>query len=120
MGIILQGKAEEAAMRSATTAVIPPIDTPERSERRALASRLGGVALASVVPAIFWCVVIELVSFGIGKPLSASTVGWVGAAIAFFLFVICAPLMLRSSASPTSEEAKRARRARAPDITARV
>jgi hypothetical protein len=107
-------------MPTATTAAISTIDAPAHAERRSFAFRLGGVAIASLVPAVFWCGVIGLVSFAIGKPLSASTVELVGAAIAIFLLVICAPLMLRRSSSPSGEEATRARQTRAPNVPPRI
>jgi hypothetical protein len=95
MRIVLQARAEEAAMRSATTTAIPAMDESARSAQRSSFARFGGVAIAALVPAVFWSFIIELGSLWLGMPLASSTIVIVGAAIALFLFAVCAPLMLR-------------------------
>lgn len=99
MGITVQGKAEGAAMRTATTSAITSMDAPDGAARRSFAARLGGLAVASLVPAIFWCGVLAIGSRWIGEPLSLSTLALTGAAIACFLAAVCAPLMLRVGSS---------------------
>lgn len=86
-------------MRTATTSAITSIDAPEGAARRSFAARVGGLLVASLVPAIFWCAVLAIGSHWIGKPLSLSTIVLTGVAIAIFLAAVCAPLMLRSRQS---------------------
>lgn len=82
-------------MRSATTTAIPALDEPARGAQRSSLARFAGVLIASLVPAAFWSFLIELGSLWLGMPLASSTIVIIGAAIALFLFAICAPLMLR-------------------------
>jgi hypothetical protein len=92
-------------MRTATTTTtMPSLDNSARSAKRSGFGRFAGIAIASIVPAIFWCIVIELGSLWLGAPLAAGTVLIVGAAITLFLFAICAPLMLRKSEPTRSAE----------------
>ncbi len=94
-------------MRTATTtAAIQSIEKPEHHAQRASAlARIGGIAIASLVPAVFWSVLIALASLWLDHPLTPGTIAIVGGAIALFLFTICAPLMLlrQSGAEPDSE-----------------
>lgn len=83
-------------MRTATTSTaMHTIQEPARGSQQSVAVRFAGVAIAAVLPAIFWSIIIWLGALWLGKPLSASTVMTVGGAIALFLFAVCAPLMLR-------------------------
>lgn len=82
-------------MRSATTTAIPAMHEPARGAQRSSFARFGGVMIASLVPAVFWSLLIELGSLWLGRPLASSTIVIIGAAIALFLFAVCAPLMLR-------------------------
>jgi hypothetical protein len=85
-------------MRSVTTEAIQSLDTARQATRGTRTGRIAGLAIASLAPAIFWMVVIEIVAYWLGRPLSPATITMVGATIALFLFAICAPLMLRADA----------------------
>lgn len=88
-----------------TTAAIQSLDTAARHATQGRrTARLVGLAIASLAPAIFWCVVIEIVTYWLGTPISTTTVAITGATIALFLFVICAPLMLRDYGSERDSE----------------
>ena len=87
-------------MRSATSATVFPRSTAVRSAQRGRSARFAGIAIASLGPAIFWSVIIQLASQWMDVPLSPVALGAVFATIAVFLFAICAPLMLRK---PTAE-----------------
>lgn len=91
-------------MRTATTSAIPSIDHRERAARASVATRFAGIAIASLAPAVFWCLVIDIAFRWAGHPLAARTTLLVGFAIAAFLCVICAPLMLRGLSSATEPE----------------
>jgi hypothetical protein len=65
--------------------------------QRRLGTRLVGLAIASLVPAFFWAGVLELVSHGLGVPISLGAVEMTGGAIALFLMAVCWPLMLRGN-----------------------
>ncbi|MET0409453.1 MAG: hypothetical protein ABW006_13910 [Hyphomicrobium sp.] len=86
-------------MRTATTAAVVSRATGiSRSHaQRPLAMRLVGIAIAALLPAVFWSAVIEVVSRALGTPLSPLAITTIGAAIALFLFAVCTPLMLRTS-----------------------
>lgn len=101
-------------MRSATTAVISSTDSGVRKADWSRSARFIGLTIASIAPALFWCVVIEIIAYWSGVSLSPMAVGALFVTIAAFLFAICAPLMLRSS-SPKDH----APRAAAPDLSAR-
>jgi len=88
-------------MRSVTTAVISSIDTTAREAQWGPSARLVGLAIASLAPAIFWCVAIELIAYWLGISLSPMAIAAVFATITVFLFAICAPLMLRKPAAKT-------------------
>ena len=92
-------------MRTVTIATIPSsLDTaaPHATQGRRSA-RLVGLAIASLAPAIFWSVVIEIVAHWLGTSVSPATVAIVGATVALFLFAVCAPLMLRNSGADRHE-----------------
>ncbi|MFT3730072.1 MAG: hypothetical protein QM780_01425 [Hyphomicrobium sp.] len=96
-------------MRTVSTAAIPTIDRPKRVGERSGSARLVGVAIASLIPAVFWSAIIELGAAWLGKPLSSATIAVIGMAIALFLFAVCAPLMLRK---PSAEVETRVRTAK--------
>jgi hypothetical protein len=85
-------------MRSVTTATIRSLNTATRPAQERRSGRIVGLAVASLAPALFWMVMIEMVAYWLGRPLSPTTLTMVGATIAFFLFAVCAPLMLRTDA----------------------
>ncbi|WP_156150796.1 hypothetical protein [Hyphomicrobium sp. 99] len=87
-------------MRSATSTTISSMDTAIRSAQWGRSTRFIGIAIASLGPAIFWCLAIQLAAYGMGISLSTTTIGAVFATIALFLFAVCAPIMLRK---PTAE-----------------
>lgn len=93
-------------MRSATTAVISSTDTAVRRAHWGPSARFVGLAIASIAPALFWCVVVELIAYLSGVSLSPMAVGALFITIAAFLFAICAPLILRNS--PAKEQAPHA------------
>ncbi|SFV27544.1 hypothetical protein SAMN04488557_0786 [Hyphomicrobium facile] len=101
-------------MRSATTAVISSTDTAVREAHWRPSARFIGLAIASIAPALFWCVVVELIAYWSGVSLSPMAVGALFVTIAAFLFAICAPLMLRNS--PAKDHAPRPA---APDLNGR-
>jgi len=88
-------------MRSATTAVISSIDTAVREAQWGTSARFVGLAIASITPAVFWCVVVQLIAYWSGTSLSPMAVGALFVTIAAFLFAICAPLILRN---PSAED----------------
>ena len=102
--IIVDSTAGEAEMRMATTTTAAPTvaETADHAgHSRAWKhghGRFVGIGIASLVPAVFWSVVIELVSAWLGSPLSPTAIAMVGGGIALFLFAVCAPLMLRKRA----------------------
>ncbi|MBY0559046.1 hypothetical protein [Hyphomicrobium sp.] len=101
-------------MRSATTAVISSADTAVRGADWGPSARFIGLAIASIAPALFWCLVVQLIAYWSGISLSPMAVGALFVTIAAFLFAICAPLMLRSSSAKDH-----APRTAAPDLSSR-
>lgn len=101
-------------MRSATTAVISSTDSAVPKAEWGRSARFIGLAIASIAPAIFWCVVVQLIAYWSGVSLSPMAVGALFVTITAFLFAICAPLMLRSSSAKED-----AQRAPAPNLSAR-
>jgi hypothetical protein len=59
------------------------------------AAQLLGLAIASILPAIFWGVLIEAALTWFGLPLSPLAVTALCVSIALFLTIACAPLILR-------------------------
>lgn len=89
-------------MRTATTSTaIHAIEETTHVARPSGLSRFAGLAIASLVPAVFWSAILAVGALWLDKPLSSTTILMVGAAIALFLFAICAPLMLRRPAADT-------------------
>lgn len=87
------------AMRSASTPVISSIGTAVREARWGRSARYVGLTIAAIIPAIFWCIVAELIAYWAGISLSPIAVGALFVTIATFLFAICAPLILRNATS---------------------
>jgi hypothetical protein len=58
-------------------------------------TRLIGLVIASVLPALFWSALIKAAFSWFGMPLPALAVLAVGVSIALFLTIACAPLILR-------------------------
>jgi hypothetical protein len=58
-----------------------------------------GLAMASLIPSLFWTILIELVSLSLGVHISPFGLAIFGFGIAVFLAAVCAPLVLRSSAT---------------------
>ena len=87
------------AMRTASTPVISSIDTTVREAQWGRSARFAGLAIASITPAVFWCIVAELIAYWAGFSLSPIAVGALFLTIAAFLFAICAPLILRNAPS---------------------
>jgi hypothetical protein len=65
------------------------------ARQRARTAQFLGLAIASLVPAALWCLLIKAVASWIGTPLALRTVLFTGAAIAIFLALVCAPVVLR-------------------------
>jgi hypothetical protein len=86
-------------MRSATTAMISSPDAAVREAQWGRFARFVGVAIASIAPAVFWCVVIQLIAYWSGITLSPIAIGALFVTIAAFLFAVCAPLILRNPAA---------------------
>jgi hypothetical protein len=85
-------------MRAATTSAIPKVGPAVAQRRpRSRAATLAGLGIASLFPAIFWSVLIDVVASWLGTPLATRTVTIIGAVIALFLLIVCAPLFLRGS-----------------------
>jgi hypothetical protein len=63
-----------------------------------LVYRLVGLALATVLPALFWVAIAATVSQAMGAALSAPALAITGAAITLFLAAVCAPIMLKARA----------------------
>jgi hypothetical protein len=82
-----------------TTTEIPSLAEASSGARQSKLAGITGVAIASLIPAVFWSVVIELVSLWLGTPLSPFAIMIVGGGITLFLFAVCAPLMLRKAAA---------------------
>ncbi len=90
-------------MRSATTSAMPHIAATADNAVRSLAARAAGLAIACLIPALFWSAAAALVSHWLGSPLSLSAIELIGGAIALFLAVVCAPIMLRGEPEQGSE-----------------
>jgi hypothetical protein len=58
-------------------------------------AQLLGLAIASILPAVFWSALIEAALAWLGLALSSLTVTVLCVSIALFLTVACAPLILR-------------------------
>lgn len=62
---------------------------------QALAERMTGVALATLLPALFWVYTLASVAPAFGRTPSPAALALTGAAISLFLVSVCAPIMLR-------------------------
>jgi hypothetical protein len=80
-------------MRAAVTTTVARFVPEKRQQVRG--AQLAGLAVASIVPALLWSLLIDAVATWFNSPLSLTTVFLIGGAIALFLAVICAPLILR-------------------------
>lgn len=78
--------------------MISSVDTAVREAQSGRSARFIGIAIASIAPAIFWCVVIELIAYWLGISLSPIAIGAMFVTIAVFLAAVCAPLILRNPA----------------------
>ena len=58
--------------------------------------KVAGLAVAMLVPALFWVAVIAAVSNVASFPIGANSLTIVGAAISLFIGTVCAPLMLKA------------------------
>ncbi|MGQ0456894.1 MAG: hypothetical protein ACT4OU_07515 [Hyphomicrobium sp.] len=59
------------------------------------ADKAVGLSIAIVVPTAFWICIIAAAGSAAGAPFSAETLAATGGAIAAFLGLVCAPIMLR-------------------------
>ncbi len=82
-------------MRTATTSALPTIEAPPYGALRSSAPRLLGLAVACLVPSLFWTGIIAVVAYGLDSPLSWKALELIAGSITVFLLVVCAPLMLR-------------------------
>ena len=80
-------------MRAVVTSAVARF-APEKRQQVSRA-QLIGLAVASIVPAAVWCVLINAIAMWISGPLSALTTAIIGVTIAVFLAIVCAPLILR-------------------------
>lgn len=69
---------------------------------RGLSFRIFGLSIATVIPAALWAVSIGAIASWLGKPLSPQTILLTAIAIASFLAMVCAPIILRETAQSTS------------------
>ncbi len=84
-------------MRAATTSAILRSETATAPVvgQRSRSLRFVGLAIAALVPAVFWVVLLALAGNWLNAPLSLLTIEITGAAIALFLAAVCAPMILR-------------------------
>jgi len=86
-------------MRAAPTSAILRFETAvQRIGVRTRMARLGGLAIASLVPALFWSAMMALAASWLHAPISTFTIAIVGGAIALFLAAVCAPIVWRDPA----------------------
>lgn len=78
-----------AAMTSSVARFVPV------ARRRVRVAQFIGLAIASLVPGVLWGAFIAAVAAMMGSPLTMRAIVITGAAIAFVLALICAPVMLR-------------------------
>jgi hypothetical protein len=57
--------------------------------------KAAGIALVSIVPAMFWTALLVAAGHAFGVPFESSSLVTVFAAIALFLAAVCAPVMTR-------------------------
>jgi hypothetical protein len=63
-----------------------------------MASRMLGVMVVAIAPALLWALLINFAATSAGFILSAQALSAFAGAVATFLAAVCAPLMLRTSA----------------------
>jgi hypothetical protein len=80
-------------MRAVVTSAVTRF-APEK-QHGVRGAQLFGLFVASVLPAVVWCALINAVAVWISGPLSLRVTLITGFAIALFLAVVCAPLILR-------------------------
>ncbi len=84
-------------MPAVTTSAVAKVEVAEtRQERKLRAARVVGLAIASVVPAVFWTLLIKVAAAWYGSPLTSATLAITCGAITLFLVIVCAPLMIRN------------------------
>ena len=83
-------------MRAAMTSVVSRFAPATPQQVRG--AQVVGLAIASVVPATIWGLLITATATWIGAPLAPRTVLFVAAAIALFLGAVCSPIILRDQA----------------------
>jgi hypothetical protein len=66
-------------------------------DRNTLAYRLVGLAVATVLPALFWVALAVSLGHAAGVTFSALALTLVGGAITLFLSAVCAPIILKAS-----------------------
>jgi len=76
---------------------LAPQDSIARHEESALAGKLAGLAIVSLVPALFWTSVLALIGPFINITFSMQTLLFVGLIIAIFLSVVFGSLALSQS-----------------------
>ena len=90
----LAANGAQAKMRATLTTAVARFVPEKRQQVRG--AQLVGLAIAAIAPAIIWCVLIYAVALWIHAPLSLATMLITGFAIAAFLAIVCAPLILRN------------------------
>jgi hypothetical protein len=84
------------AMTPRVVSRLDPVAT--RSAAGSRGGRLVGLAIASLLPAVFWMALIKATATWLGVSPAPHTIWFAGAAITVFLATVCAPLILRRSA----------------------
>jgi hypothetical protein len=84
-------------MPTLTTSAVPRsgVFSVAAKPARPRAAQLFGLAIASILPAVFWGVFIDAALTWFGLPLSPLAVAVLCVSIALFLTIACAPLILR-------------------------
>ena len=82
-----------------TSAITPgtasgPDPVAERAGTAPRGARFVGLAIACLFPAVLWGELIAAITTWVGAPLARLTIATVVAAIAVFLYIICAPLQV--------------------------
>ena len=79
---------------TATTSVLEAhLEAPAQDQ---MVYRFAGLAVATVLPALFWVSIAAAVSASMGAALSAPTLAVTSVAITLFLVAVCAPIMLKA------------------------
>jgi hypothetical protein len=85
-----------AAVTSALDARSGSVSRYSGASRSERANQYIGLAAASALPALFWVAVTAVAAPVIGISLSAQFLAGLGVAIALFVGVICAPIILKT------------------------